>query len=423
MPEQPLTYRRAYRPADRRLIGGVATGLSDHLGVPVVYVRLAFVVATWFQGVGVVAYLVLWRLLPLQAPELSPGLESATRRGLRTGTAPRPREMVQSVALVAVGIGVLLVIQVSGRGVSGGVFLPMLIGVVGLAVIWRQLDNAAWARWMRGTQGWAFASRIAAGAVLVLMAGLYLLSREGGWSAALDLSAALVIALLGIGLLLGPWIANQARDLSDERRERVRSQERADVAAHLHDSVLQTLALLQKNAGDAAAVATLARRQERELRSWLYGSDEQSGDSLVGALRASAAEIEDVHHVPVEVVAVGDAALDPDVTALARASREAMINAAKHAAVDRIDVYVESDGRAAEVFIRDRGVGFDLDTIADDRMGVRGSIIGRIERHGGTATIRSQPGEGTEVALRVPIRRADSESTHPENVASEEASS
>ncbi|WP_456698455.1 PspC domain-containing protein [Aeromicrobium sp. P5_D10] len=418
-----MTYRRAYRPADRRLIGGVATGLSEHFGVPVLYVRLVFVVGSWFNGIGVIAYLLLWRLLPLQAPELSPGLESATRRGLRTGSVPRQRETVQSVALVAMGIGVLLVIQASGRGVNGGLFLPLLIGVVGIAVIWRQLDNAAWARWMRGTQGWAFASRIAAGAVLVLVAALYLLSQEGGWGAALDLAAALVIALLGIGLLLGPWIANQARDLTDERRERVRSQERADVAAHLHDSVLQTLALLQKNAGDAATVATLARRQERELRSWLYGSDEESGDSLVGALRLSAAEIEDVHHVPVEVVAVGDSALDPDVTALARASREAMVNAAKHAGVDRIDVYVESDGRAAEVFIRDRGVGFDLDTIADDRMGVRGSIIGRIERHGGTATIRSQPGEGTEVALRVPIRRAESESTHPENAASEEATS
>lgn len=406
-----MTYRRAYRPADRRLLGGVATGLAAHLHVPVVYVRLAFVVATWFQGVGVIAYLVLWRLLPLQTPELSPGLESALRRGLRTAQAPRRREIVQSVALVAVGVAVLVAIQATGRGVEGGLFLPLLIGVVGLAVIWRQLDNAAWARWMRGTQGWAFASRIAAGAVLVMVAGLYLLSREGGWSAALDLAAALVIALLGVGLLLGPWIANQARDLSEERRERVRSQERADVAAHLHDSVLQTLALLQKNAGDAATVATLARRQERELRSWLYGSDEQSGDSLVGALRAAAAEVEDVHHVPVEIVAVGDAALDSDVTALARASREAMINAAKHAGVDRIDVYAESDARAAEVFIRDRGVGFDPDAIAADRMGVQGSIIGRVERHGGTATIRSQPGEGTEVALRVPIRRPESDPT------------
>jgi signal transduction histidine kinase len=288
--------------------------------------------------------------------------------------------------------------------------------------MWRQLDNAAWARWMRGTQGWPFASRIAAGALLVAIAGIYVLSRDGGWSAALNLAAALVIALLGIGLMLGPWIAHQARDLTEERRARVRSEERADVAAHLHDSVLQTLALLQKNAGDAATVATLARRQERELRSWLYGSDDLADDTLVGALRSAAAEVEDAHLVPIEVVAVGDGPLDPDVVALVRAAREAMINAAKHAQVDRVDVYAERDGRAAEVYVRDRGMGFDIDSIAQDRMGVRGSIIDRIERHGGTATIRSQPGEGTEVRLRMPIRHGDPDASQS-SVSSEEASS
>lgn len=405
------TYRRAYRPADRRLVGGVATGVADHLGVPVLYVRLAFIVATWFQGVGVIAYLLLWRLLPLQRPEMSPGLESATRRGLRSGNRAGPIEIAQTVALGAVGIGVLLLIQSTGRGINDGVFGPLLIGVVGIAVIWRQFDDAAWSRWMRETSGWAFASRIAAGAALVAVAAIYFLSKDGGWGAAVNLASALVVALLGIGLILGPWIARLLSDLSEERRERVRSQERADVAAHLHDSVLQTLALLQKNAGDSATVATLARRQERELRSWLYGNDEQPGDSLVAALRASAAEIEDTHRVPVEVIAVGDVPLDPDVTALARAAREAMVNAAKHAGVDRVDVYAETDGRTAEVFIRDRGVGFDPDMIADDRMGVRGSIVSRIERHGGTATIRSKPGDGTEVALSVPVRVSESPSS------------
>lgn len=423
-----MTYRRAFRPADHRLIGGVATGLADHLGVPVLYVRLAFVALTWLHGVGVIAYLLLWRLLPLQTPELSPGLESASRRGLRSPSSTVRREIVQAVAVGGLGIGVLVLIQASGRGVAGGVFVPLLIGVVGLAVVWRQLDNAAWARWMRGTQGWAFTSRIAAGALLVAVSAIYLLTRDGGWSAAITFSAALVVALLGVALLLGPWILKLARELGDERRERVRSQERADVAAHLHDSVLQTLALLQKNAGDAAAVATLARRQERELRSWLYGSDERPGDSLVAALRAAGVEIEDAHRVPVEIIAVGDAPLDPDVTALARAAREAMVNAARHAGVDRIDVYAESDGRAAEVFVRDRGVGFDLEAIADDRMGVRGSIIGRVERHGGSASIRSRPGEGTEVALRMPIREARptqeaGPATESSTDASEEASS
>ncbi|MET0467126.1 MAG: PspC domain-containing protein [Aeromicrobium sp.] len=403
-------YRRAYRPADRRLVGGVATGVADHLGIPVIWVRVAFIVATWFQGVGVVAYLVLWRLLPLQNPELSPGLESATRRGLRSGRRAGPVEVGQTIALGAVGIGVLLLIQSTGRGINDGLFGPLLVGVVGLALIWRQFDDVAWSRWMRQTSGWGFAARIYVGGMLIAVSVLYFVVGDGGWGAAINLASALVVAMLGLALILGPWIARLVGDLGEERRERVRSQERADVAAHLHDSVLQTLALLQKNAGDPAVVATLARRQERELRDWLYGNDEQPGDSFAAALRASAAEIEDVHHVPVELIAVGDAPLDPDVTALVRAAREAMVNAAKHAGVDRIDVYAEARERSVEVFVRDRGVGFDPDAIAEDRMGVRGSIIDRVERHGGTATIRSRPGEGTEVALSVPVRAADSAS-------------
>ena len=406
-------YRRAYRPADRRLVGGVATGVAEHFGVPVLYVRLAFIVATWLQGMGVIAYLLLWRFLPLRQPELSPGLESATRRGLRTSSRPGAFEVFQTVALGAVGIGVMFLIQASGRGIAGGLFAPLLIGVVGLAVIWRQFDDAAWGRWMRQTRGFAFALRVAAGAVLVAIAGIYFLSQERGWSGIVDLASAVAVAGLGLLLILGPWITKLLGDLSEERRERVRSQERADVAAHLHDSVLQTLALLQKNAGDSATVATLARRQERELRAWLYGNDEKPGDSLVAALRASAADVEDAHRVPVEVIAVGDAPLDPDVAAIAKAAREAMINAAKHAQVDRIDVYAETDGRTVEVFVRDRGVGFDTESIAEDRMGVRGSIVGRLERHGGTATIRSAPGEGTEVALSVPLRTADPAPTSP----------
>jgi signal transduction histidine kinase len=167
--------------------------------------------------------------------------------------------------------------------------------------------------------------------------------------------------------------------------------------------VLQTLALLQKNADDPAAVATLARRQERDLRAWLYGDEDEHGDSLLAALRTAAVEVEEAHHVTVEVVGVGDATLDSDVAALARAAREAMVNAAKHARVGRVDVYAECDGRTAEVFVRDRGTGFDPEQVADDRLGLRGSIVGRVERHGGTVTIRSAPGEGTEVRMSLPL--------------------
>lgn len=406
------TYRRASRPADRRIAGGVAAGLADHFGVPVVGVRVAFVVATWFNGVGVIAYLLLWRFLPLAEPATSPGLESAARRGLR-GARGRigPKEVVQTVAVCALGAGVLVLIQVTGRGISGSLLLPLFVGLLGVAVVWRQLDDAAWQRWMRQTSGWAFALRASAGVVMVALATVYFFTQERGWSGIVDVASATGIALVGIALILGPWITKLLGDLAAERRERVRSQERADVAAHLHDSVLQTLALLQKNAGDSAAVATLARRQERDLRAWLYGDEGQHGDTLVAALRLAAAEVEDAHQVPVEVVGVGDAVLDAGVSALARAAREAMVNAAKHAGVDRIDVYAESDGRTVEVFVRDRGVGFDPTSVAEDRLGLRGSIVGRVERHGGTVDVRSAPGEGTEIAMRLPLRVNRTEET------------
>jgi len=397
-------YRRATRPADRRLLGGVAAGLADHFGTSVLLVRVGFVVATFFNLAGVLAYLVLWRLLPLAGPAMTAGLESATRRGLRSGRGRIGAvEVLQTIAVCAIGAGVLLLLQVTGRGVSDSLLLPLLVGLLGIAVIWRQLDDVAWQRWMRQTSGWAFAARMAAGGIMVAVAGTYVLTRERGLSGVVDVASATGIAVVGIALILGPWITKLLGDLSAERRERVRSQERADVAAHLHDSVLQTLALLQKNADDPAAVATLARRQERDLRAWLYGDEAEHGDSLMAALRSAAAEVEEAHHVTVEVVGVGDAALDADTTALARAAREAMVNAAKHAGVGRVDVYAECDGRSVEVFVRDRGAGFDPEQVAEDRLGLRGSIVGRVERHGGTVDVRSAPGEGTEIRMRLPL--------------------
>ncbi|MEH3032984.1 MAG: PspC domain-containing protein [Aeromicrobium erythreum] len=403
-PQAGAGRRRAVRPADRRVLGGVAAGVAEHLGVPVVGVRAAFVVATWFNGAGVLAYLLLWRFLPLAEPVSSPGVEAATRGGLRPPVRTGARDVLQTAAVVALGVGVLVLLQVVGVGPSDRLVVPAAVGLVGIAVVWRQLDDAAMRRWMRGTNGWALAGRVGAGVALVALAGLYLVTQERGWNALVDLASATVVALVGIALLLGPWIVRLVTDLGRERRERIRSQERADVAAHLHDSVLQTLALLQKNAGDQATVATLARRQERELRAWLYGDEQTDGDTWATALRAVAAEVEQTHQVAVEVVVVGDAPLDADLAALVRAAREALVNAARHAGVDRVDVYGETDGRQVEVFVRDRGAGFDPTDVPEDRMGVRGSIVGRVERHGGTATVRSAPGEGTEVALRMPVR-------------------
>jgi signal transduction histidine kinase len=414
----PTTFRRAQRPAERRVLGGVAAGIADHLGVAVVWVRVGFVVASWFNGAGLIAYLLLWRFMPLTTPERAPGLEAAQRRGLRVGgTVLGAREILQTLAVVALGVGVLVFLQASGRGVSTAVLLPVLAAVIGIVVVWRQLDDASLSDWVRQSSGVGSAVRIAAGVGLVVVAVVYFVTQERGWGALVDLASASAIALIGAALILGPWIASLLGDLTRERRERVRSQERADVAAHLHDSVLQTLALVQRNADDPAAVATLARRQERDLRSWLYGEDappssarrsEQGGaptreETLAALLRSAANEVEDAHRVRVEVVVVGDADGSSEVAALAQAAREAMVNAAKHASVDRIDVYAEVAGKTATVYVRDRGRGFEPAGVADDRMGIRTSIVGRMERHGGSAAVRSARGDGTEVTLTMEV--------------------
>jgi len=208
-----------------------------------------------------------------------------------------------------------------------------------------------------------------------------------------------------LSVIFAPWIVRLARSLTEERAERIRSQERAEVAAHLHDSVLQTLALMQRRAGGPTEVAALARRQERELRAWLTGRPAPGqAAQLAPALEAAAAEIEETHGVPVEVVVVGDRGLDPGVEAVVAAAREAMTNAAKFGGGSPVDVYAESGGNGLHVFVRDRGPGFDPESVSPDRRGVRDSIVGRMERHGGQVRISSSESTGTEVELELPAR-------------------
>ncbi len=411
------------------MAGGVAAGLADHFGVDVFWVRLAFVAGTWVNGFGVLVYIALWRLLPqgdgadLEEPA---GLASATRRGLRTPgrTSRLPGgDKGQTLALIVLGLGVLLLLEHLGWGLTAGLFWPLLIAVAGLALLWRQADEAQRQRWagtspdvpvlglLLGSGGWAAVIRLGLGGVLLATAIGVFVAQSRGVEALGAVAIATVLALLGLALLLGPWIHRLSRDLAAERRERVRSQERADMAAHLHDSVLQTLALLQRHAGDARTVARLARRQERELRDWLYADSAPAGETLRAALTAVANEVEDRHDVTVEVVGVGDVPMDDRLSAMVRAAGEAMVNAAKHSGSDHVDVYAETAGSSVEVFVRDRGAGFDPDAIPDGRLGVRESILGRMERHGGSADVRSAPGEGTEVRLSMTLQDRDEESS------------
>ena len=243
-------------------------------------------------------------------------------------------------------------------------------------------------------------SRTGVGIVLVLAAGFVFLQTTGALGAARDVLLALLVAVVALGVIFAPWIIRLVRSLTEERSQRIRSEERAEVAAHLHDSVLQTLAMVQRRADDPGEVAAIARRQERELRAWLAGRPRPGQAArLAPALEAAAVEIEEAHGVPVEVVVVGDVDLDEHVEALVAAAREAMTNAAKFGGGSPIDVYAEGvDGRL-QVFVRDRGPGFDTAQVPDDRRGVRESIVGRMERHGGRASITSSPGAGTEVEL------------------------
>jgi signal transduction histidine kinase/phage shock protein PspC (stress-responsive transcriptional regulator) len=404
--------RRATRRSDGAYLGGVATGLAVHLGVEVNMVRATFLVTSLF-GFGVLFYAGLWLSLPMDTTVevRSPGLDAATRQGKRPTTRGSLRDAGPLVALGALVLGVAGVVDVALGGPA--LFWPALFAVIGLMVLWRQADEAQRERWLDTTGGiglgrillgaggpaaWA---RIATGTGLLVTALLIFAAQSGRYSIARDVVIAGILGVLGLALTLGPWLLRLTSDLSEERAARIRQQERADVAAHLHDSVLQTLALIQKSSNDPAQVAKLARAQERDLRSWMYGEPVAAEATLVTALRTVAAQAEDTHGVPVEVVTVGDVPSSPKVVALVQAAGEAIANAARHSGADRVDVYVEVAGRDVEVFVRDRGRGFDRATVPLDRLGVRNSILDRMDRHGGSAEVRSAPGEGTEVRLHV----------------------
>jgi signal transduction histidine kinase len=253
---------------------------------------------------------------------------------------------------------------------------------------------------------------VAIGLSLVLLGGLATLAAVGDLRSIGRSAAGAAVLVAGASLLLGPWMALLARNLTDERRQRIRSEERSEVAAHLHDGVLQTLALIQKRAGDDKEVRSLARRQERELRSWLYGGapgsgsvlgrNGEGGGSVAALLRRELDDVEDRYGVRLDAVLVGDAPLDDAGRALVAAGREAALNAARHAGVDTVDVYLEVEPDRLSLFVRDRGRGFDPAAVPSDRRGVADSIVARVRRHGGTAEVRSAPGEGAEIELSVP---------------------
>ena len=420
-PAQPREWRRASRDSESPIVGGVASGLGRHLGVPVLWMRAFFVLSAAFGGLGVFLYAGLWVMLPSDSrfETGTPGAESASRGGRRPGRVRRLADAGPTIALAALAFGGIFVVE--GMFGGGAVFWPIVIGLAGLALLWRQADEAQRERWFDstarldpvrmvfGSGGWASYARVAAGVLLVGIAFAVVGLNGTSFGEARSAVVAGLVAVVGLALVIGPWVLRLVSDLGAGREERIRSQERADVAAHLHDSVLQTLALIQKSSHDPTTVARLARAQERDLRSWLYLGESTDERSLAGALRSAAAEVEDSHGVSVDVVAVGDCELDEALRPIVQATREAVTNAAKHAGTGRVDVYAEVNGTAVDVFVRDRGAGFELDDVPEDRYGVRRSILDRMQRHGGSAEVRSAPGEGTEVRLHLPRTHSSEE--------------
>ena len=414
------------RPTQRRLLGGVCLGIAEHLGVPVLGVRAGFVVLALFGMPGPVLYAVLWALLPQGEPDLA---HPPSHRGLRLRHATSQvadrlraadseitRTFMLGLAMVVVG-GMLAAARLGYR-LPSGVYLPILVVVAGAAVgLWAldRADPSSPIGQTRMLSSGGAVVRIAVGLVLALVGVVLWSTPSYTPSAVFATGLAALVMVAGVVLVLAPWGLRLWRGLEEERALRIRESERAEIAAHLHDSVLQTLALIQRRSHDADQVSRLARSQERELREWLYGAPDATADgtpsTLVARVRQLCGEVEDDEGVPVEVVVVGpDLPLDPAATSLTEALREALRNAVRHGKVG-VSVFLETSPTLVECFVRDRGPGFDLTQVPADRLGVRESILGRMERAGGSGQVRAAPGGGTEVTLRLPREERPSRSS------------
>ncbi len=417
------------RPVAGRAVAGVAAGVAEHLGVPVRVVRVLWVVAGLALGAGVLAYLLLWAVVPSEGPDLRGAGPSGRDRSAGPGVRPSRLDgetgpwLLAGVVLTTLGAAALA--QRAGAGVSLPTVTAGAVAVTGAVVAWTHLDARDRQRWVSGATGGTprGALRLLAGLALAVT-GLLLLALTGEDASVLRPAALASVAVLGgVSLLLAPWALRLWRGLEAERAARVRETERADLAAHLHDSVLQTLALIQRRSDDPAEVSRLARAQERELRGWLYGpraarargalpGGAEPPLTLAAAVEQAVAQVEDTHSVPVEVVVVGDRATDVRTDALVLALREAATNAVRHARPP-VRVYVEVADDAVVAYVSDRGDGFDVDAVPQDRLGVRESVLGRMRRAGGSAQVRRPATGGTEVVLELPVLAPPAPQQHP----------
>lgn len=373
-------------------------------------VRVLAVISALFFFVGLVMYMLYWILVIRQGEEKS--ILS------RTGSDKREKEILAVSAVVIFAL--LLALEILGFNVFGFVTLIVTFSALGALVVWRGASSAEREQLQRTAnsivtigsssgEGWTgitLRTVISVVFILIGVANLSRASRQPGAASGVLIGA--ITLVVGLIVLFAPWWIGTVRGLSKERRARVRAQERADMAAHVHDSVLQTLSLIQRAADNPVEVARLVRMQERDLRSWLvdpesFGVASNPPTTLAESAFEIEHEIEDTYAVAVEVVIVGDCELNPAVQALLSAGREAAVNAAKWSEAPSVKIYIEVEPEKISMFVRDLGKGFDLALVPQDRQGISGSIVERMTRHGGRANIESSPGGGTEVELVLPI--------------------
>jgi signal transduction histidine kinase len=390
------------RDQDERLLGGVASGIAARTGLKVAYVRAIFIATACISGFGLVAYMVAWLCLPAAGEASS----------IASRAAKDSRGITLAAALASMLVAVLIIISILRVSWLSSFSVPLVVAAVALLLIWRNASPKEQAA-LRGLAEPAPAAgsrlnklRVWA-AVFLLFIGLVTLVSAHVSASALRPVSAVLLLVAGIVLLLGPWWLRLARDLVQERQARARAEERADIAAVVHDSVLQTLALIQRRADNPQQVIALARAQERELRSWLFDGrapGEMNGlaTTFADGVRRIQQEVEANHGVTVEAITVGDCPLDDDLGALLAAAREATVNAAKWSGVPVVSLFAEVEPGEVAVFVRDRGRGFDPAAVPADRRGLAESIRARMTRRGGSAEIRSVIGEGTEVSLTMP---------------------
>lgn len=381
------------------LMGGVCAGIATHLGVNVWLVRAIFVGLLFLNGVGALAYALAIALIPAGNPassQLAAPTRLATQLNQLQSKDGRDQATTIFSGVVLLALAAILVAWSRGW-LESNAYLPLLIIGCGAALAWSQAEEV-----MHTPRSMAAIARLAAGLALAVLGVLIWLSDHTDMSGMLIGAFAALVMLSVVALVLAPLWLGVIRQLSQTQAAQARASERADIAAHLHDSVLQTLTLLRAQADDPQRVAALALSQERELRAWLYGDNHPTNENLRSEVESISREIEQLYGVPVDSVIVGDTPATAKTRVLTSALREALANAVRHGKPP-ISLYVEVSGQEVEAYVRDHGAGFELEAINPDRHGVRDSIIGRMQRHGGSATIRARE-PGTEVCLRLALQ-------------------